>query len=71
MSCWKITAVQHCGDNVQLSITVETIEEQDTLFKALAKDGKVTMPLEKTFWGARYGVLKDKFGIRWMINCEL
>jgi len=59
------------GDNVQLSITVETIEEQDTLFEALAKDGEVTMPLEKTFWGARYGMLKDKFGIRWMLNCEL
>jgi PhnB protein len=59
------------GDNVQLSITVETTEEQDKIFDTLAKEGKITMPLEKTFWGARYGMLKDKFGIRWMLNCEM
>ncbi|MEX0719545.1 MAG: VOC family protein [Balneolaceae bacterium] len=59
------------GDNVQLSINLTSTEEQDKLFKALADGGKVTMPLEDTFWGARYGMLQDKFGIRWMLNCEL
>ncbi|MEQ8524459.1 VOC family protein [Gracilimonas sp.] len=59
------------GDNVQLNINVQTEEEQDRLFELLSEGGEVTMPLEKTFWGARYGMLKDKFGIRWMLNCEL
>ncbi|MEX2604014.1 MAG: VOC family protein [Gracilimonas sp.] len=59
------------GDNVQLSINLDSTEEQDRIFEALAKDGEITMPLENTFWGARYGMLKDKFGIRWMLNCEV
>ncbi|WP_421774225.1 VOC family protein [Gracilimonas sp.] len=59
------------GDNVQLNINVKSEEEQDRLFELLAEGGEVNMPLEKTFWGARYGMLKDKFGIRWMLNCEL
>ncbi len=59
------------GDNVQLNINLKSEEEQNRLFEQLSKGGEVTMPLEKTFWGARYGMLKDKFGIRWMLNCEL
>lgn len=59
------------GDNVQLSINLDDTDEQDRIFEALAKGGEITMPLEKTFWGARYGMLKDKFGIRWMLNCEI
>lgn len=59
------------GDNVQLNINIDSEEEQDRLFGLLSEGGEVIMPLEKTFWGARYGMLKDKFGIRWMLNCEL
>ncbi|MFD2532576.1 VOC family protein [Gracilimonas halophila] len=58
-------------NNVQLSITLDATDEQDRIFEALAEGGEITMPLEKTFWGARYGMLKDKFGIRWMLNCEI
>lgn len=58
------------GNNVQLSINLNSTEEQDRIFEALAEEGNVTMPLEITFWGARYGMLTDKFGIRWMLNCE-
>ncbi|RYD78984.1 MAG: hypothetical protein EOP53_10310, partial [Sphingobacteriales bacterium] len=32
--------------------------------------GKETMPLQETFWGATFGMLTDKFGVHWMINCE-
>lgn len=59
------------GDNVQLSINLDSTEEQDQLFEALSEGGEVTMPLEITFWGARYGMFKDKFGIRWMLNCDI
>ncbi|MDR9416609.1 MAG: VOC family protein [Gracilimonas sp.] len=58
------------GNNVQLSINLDSEEEQDRIFDALADGGKITMPLEITFWGARYGMVTDKFGIRWMLNCE-
>ncbi|HTY54572.1 MAG TPA: VOC family protein [Candidatus Binataceae bacterium] len=40
-------------------------------FEALAAGGKVTMQLQDTFWGARFGMLTDAYGIRWMFNCEL
>jgi PhnB protein len=39
-------------------------------FDALANGGKVTMPLQDTFWGAKFGTLTDTFGINWMFNCE-
>jgi PhnB protein len=38
-------------------------------FDALAAGGKVTMPLQDTFWGATFGTLTDRFGVRWMFNC--
>jgi PhnB protein len=39
-------------------------------FDALASGGKVKMPLQDTFWGARFGMLTDAFNINWMFNCE-
>ncbi|MTI89495.1 MAG: VOC family protein [Balneolaceae bacterium] len=59
------------GDNVQLNIDFDDPDEQEKLFYALAKDGEISMKLEETFWGARYGMLTDKFGIRWMMNYSL
>jgi PhnB protein len=44
--------------------------EAEPIFKALAKDGTVSMPLQKTFWSVGFGMLVDQFGIPWMINCE-
>ncbi|MEG1709785.1 MAG: VOC family protein, partial [Acinetobacter sp.] len=38
---------------------------------ALSVNGKIEMPLEKTFWGALYGAFTDQFGIKWMVNCQL
>ena len=56
--------------NVQLSIDVEPGEDIDGVFKRMGEGGTVTMPLEDAFWGARFGMLKDKFGINWMFNQE-
>lgn len=39
------------------------------LFKALAVGGKIEMELAEMFWGAYFGALTDKFGVRWMFNC--
>ena len=58
------------GNNVQISIQTVSDSETDRLFNALSAGGKITMPLEQTFWGARYGMFVDKFGIHWMVNQE-
>lgn len=50
-----------------LSITLPTEAEIEKQFKALAEGGKVTMPLSKTFFAARFGMLEDKFGVGWMM----
>jgi PhnB protein len=56
------------GNNIQLSIETESEEEAKRIFNGLSSGGKVTMPMEKTFWGALFGMLTDKFGIQWMVS---
>ena len=53
-----------------VSLQVKTPAEAERLFSALAEKGEIRMPLEKTFWSASFGMLVDRFGIPWMINCE-
>lgn len=59
------------GNNFHINVDCSDNAEQDKLFKALGEGGKVTMPLAEQFWGARFGMLTDKFGINWMFNSEL
>ncbi len=58
------------GNNVYISLQPDTRAETKRLFDALSVGGKVEMPLQDMFWGAYYGSLTDKFGVRWMFNCE-
>ena len=58
------------GNNFQLSISVDNEPEADMIFAALSVDGKITVPIEKAFWGAYFGMLTDKYGIQWMVSCE-
>ena len=53
-----------------VTVGVEDPAEAERVFKALSEGGTVRMALEKTFWALRFGMLIDKFGIPWMINCE-
>jgi PhnB protein len=53
-----------------LSLQIPTTAQAERIFDFLAKDGTVVLPLEKTFWAARFGMLIDRFGIPWLINCE-
>jgi PhnB protein len=53
-----------------VTIQVKDTAEAERIFKALSEGGTVTMPIQQTFWAARFGMLVDKFGIPWMINCE-
>ncbi len=58
------------GNNVTLSVDCESAEEQDAVFARLAAGGTVRMELQDTFWGARFGMLTDKFGVPWMFNFD-
>jgi PhnB protein len=44
--------------------------EAERIFAALAEDGSVTVPLQKTFWAILFGTVTDRFGVSWEINCE-
>lgn len=59
------------GNNFAISVSADTIEKGEEIFNALSEGGMVTMPLNKTFWGAYFGMLIDPFGINWMINVDL
>jgi PhnB protein len=54
---------------LQVSVQVKDPAKAERIFKALSDKGTVTMPFEKTFWAERFGMLVDRFGIPWMVNC--
>jgi PhnB protein len=56
------------GTNISLSLNFTDVASIDKTFAALSQGGKVTMELQDTFWGARFGMLADRFGINWMFN---
>lgn len=58
------------GTNVSISISTDSEAEADELFNGLSAGGAVTMPLDKTFWGAYFGMLTDKYGVRWMVSYD-
>ena len=53
-----------------VSISVKDADEAQRIFTALAEGGTVRMPLQETFWAKRFGMLIDRFGTPWMVNCE-
>ena len=52
-----------------VSLNVDEPAEAERIFQALAEGGTVEMPIQETFWAARYGSVVDRFGTPWMINC--
>lgn len=61
----------HRGTNFWINVDCSSIDEQTQMFNALSEGGKVVMPLADQFWGARFGMLQDKFGTSWMLNCDV
>jgi len=55
---------------VSLSLQVEKVADAERIFHALAQDGSIVLPLKKTFWAERFGMVVDQFGVPWQINCE-
>lgn len=58
------------GNNFSISINAASVKDADRLFNGLAAGGSIVMPMEKTFWGAYFGMLVDRFGIQWMVNFD-
>ena len=53
-----------------LSIQIKNVADAERVFLELSEGGRVMMPLEKTFWAERFGMVADRFGVPWLINCE-
>ena len=56
--------------NISLALGLSDAAKARQYFDDLSDGGKVTMPLDKTFWAEAFGMLTDKFGINWMVNCD-
>jgi PhnB protein len=59
------------GSNMDVVLNFDDPADMGRRFEALGAGGKITSPLQDTFWGARFGTLTDAYGIRWMFNCPL
>jgi uncharacterized glyoxalase superfamily protein PhnB len=60
----------HPGNNFWVALKCESAEETEKLFTAFSANAKVVMPVQETFWAARFGMLTDQFGVNWMFNFE-
>jgi PhnB protein len=63
-------AAFRAGNNFAISLDCESLDEIERLFNSFSENGKITMPLQDTFWGARFGMITDQFGTNWMFNFE-
>jgi PhnB protein len=53
-----------------VTLGIDEPAEAERVFHALAAGGTVEMPIAETFWAKRFGMLTDRFGTQWMVNCE-
>ncbi|HWB47126.1 MAG TPA: VOC family protein [Hyphomicrobiaceae bacterium] len=53
-----------------VTIQLKDPKEADRVFKGLSEKGNVQMPIQETFWAARFGMVTDRFGVPWMVNCD-
>jgi PhnB protein len=57
-------------EGFSVALQVKSPAEAERIFHALSEKGTVQMPIQETFWAARFGMLVDQFGIPWMVNCD-
>lgn len=65
---WDDTPAEFKG--VTLQTAWPTVASAKAAFEKMAADGQVIMPFEPTFWAAGFGMVADKYGVRWMMNCD-
>lgn len=63
--------IKEMPENSAMSLSFVEVFVMDRVFNNLSEGGTVTMPLQDTFWGARFGMITDRFGIKWMFTCDL
>lgn len=56
--------------NLSLAVGLRDPARAARLFSNLADGGAVIMPLQKTYWAEAFGMVNDKFGVKWMVNCD-
>ncbi|MCL7715318.1 VOC family protein [Stenotrophomonas mori] len=54
---------------ITITVDVESVDDAERIFAALAEGGQVQVPLGETFWARRWGMLVDRYGKPWMVNC--
>lgn len=69
-SDWMSPEPFQASKGFSVALSVASPDEAERVFKALSEGGQVLMPLDKTFFSESFGMLVDKFGVAWMINCE-
>jgi PhnB protein len=55
---------------ISIAIALSDVAEAERIFAGLSDGGTTVMPLQETFWAARFGMVVDRYGIPWMVNCE-
>jgi PhnB protein len=58
------------ADSLHVCLNFDSAQDMQKRFDALGVGGKINHPIHDTFWGAKFGMLTDKFGVHWMMNCE-
>ncbi len=53
-----------------VTVNIDDPSKAERVFNALAEGGQLRLPIQKTFWAERFGMLVDRYGIPWMVNCE-
>jgi PhnB protein len=61
-------AIDPDAGNITLSLETKDAAFGERVFAALSDGGKVVMPIEKAFWGGRFGMVTDRFGVEWMMS---
>lgn len=59
-----------CGSNIHMRLGGRDSKRLAAIFRGLSTGGQVTTPMSKQLWGETFGMVKDRFGVRWMINIE-
>ena len=70
MACDAPPSCYEAPKGFSVSLQIKDPSEAERAFRALSEDGQIRMPMQETFWAVRFGMLVDRFGIPWMINCE-
>jgi len=61
--------MQHALGGFAVTVNEQDPAKVEKIFNALTQGGSINMPLQQTFWALKFGMLVDKFGVPWMVNC--